>query len=110
VGRGADLDGGPLTNIGAFDVPPGPTNHSPFADAGRNVTGLTGRLLWFTGVGSVDPDGDLLTYSWDFGDGTQPASGEQVSHTYAAPRTYTVTLTVSDGSLTGSRSILATIR
>lgn len=110
VGRGADLDGGPLRNIGAFNVPPGPTNHSPFADAGRNVTGRTGRRLWFTGFGSVDPDGDLLTYSWDFGDRSPATPGEQVSHTYRAPGKYTVTLTVSDGSLTGSRSILATVR
>jgi hypothetical protein len=110
VGRGADLGGGPLTNIGAFQLPPGPTNHAPFADPGKRRTGRTGRLLVFSGLGSVDPDGDPLTYSWDFGDGSTPALGEQVSHAYAARGVYTVTLTVSDGSLAGSGTILATIR
>jgi hypothetical protein len=110
VGRGADLGGGPLTNIGAFQVPPGPTNHAPFADPGRRRTGRTGRLLVFGGLGSVDPDGDPLTYSWDFGDGSDPALGEQVSHAYTARGKYTVTLTVSDGSLAGSGTIPATIR
>lgn len=109
VGRGADLDGGPLTNIGAFQLPPGPTNHAPFADPGRSRTGRIGRLIGFSGLGSVDPDGDLLTYSWDFGDSSAQALGEQVSHVYTAGGTYTVTLTVSDGSLTGSRTILATV-
>lgn len=110
VGRGADLGGGPLTNIGAFRVPPGPANHAPFADSGRSRTGRTGRLLVFSGLGSVDPDGDPLTYSWYFGDGSDPAVGEQVSHAYAARGQYTVTLTVSDGSLADSRTTLVTIR
>ena len=110
VGRGADLGGGPLTNIGAFRVPPGPANHAPFADSGRSRTGRTGRLLVFSGLGSVDPDGDPLTYSWYFGDGSDPAVGEQVAHAYAARGQYTVTLTVSDGSLADSRTTLVTIR
>lgn len=110
VGRGADLGGGPLTNIGAFQLPPGPTNCAPFADLGRNRSGRTNRLLQFSGLGSVDPDGDPLTYSWDFGDGSAPVAGQPVSHAYAARGTYTVTLTVSNGSLSGSRTIRATIR
>jgi hypothetical protein len=110
VGRGADLGGGPLTNIGVFQVPPGPTNHAPFADPGRRRTGRRGRLLVFDGCGSVDPDGDPLTYSWDFGDGSDPVLGQQVRHAYAARGKHTVTLTVSDGSLTDSRNIKATIR
>jgi surface-anchored protein len=37
----------------------------------------------------------VLTYAWDFGDGTT-AQGVSVSKTYAAPGAYTVALTVSD--------------
>ncbi|WP_141567549.1 PKD domain-containing protein, partial [Serinicoccus profundi] len=47
------------------------------------------------GSSSVDEDGEVVSYAWDFGDG---ASGEGVttSHAYAAAGTYEVTLTVTD--------------
>ena len=37
--------------------------------------------------------GQIQSYNWNFGDG-QTGSGQNVSHTYAQPGTYTVTLTV----------------
>jgi len=41
---------------------------------------------------------DATSYSWDFGDGSSPAEGRTVSHTYAEKGAYTVTLTcVKDG-------------
>ena len=51
----------------------------------------------FDGSGSVDPDGSITTYVWDFGDGSR-ASGKTVSHVYAKSGSYTVTLTVTDNS------------
>jgi hypothetical protein len=110
VGRGADVGGGPLINIGAFQLPSGPANGAPFADPGRNRVGSVHRLLTFTGLGSIDPDGDPLTFSWDFGDGSAPVAGYPASHAYAARGRYTVTLTVSDGSLSGSTTSRVTIR
>ena len=49
-------------------------------------------------AGSSDPDGTVLSYSFDFGDGTivGPQSGTSSSHTYAAG-TWTIRLTVRDG-------------
>ena len=47
-----------------------------------------------------DPDGDALTYLWDFGQGDGPSDQSTSSHahvTYAEPGRYTATLTVSDG-------------
>ncbi|MGY1708517.1 PKD domain-containing protein [Geodermatophilus sp. SYSU D00758] len=44
---------------------------------------------------STDPDGRLTGYAWDFGDGTT-GTGATASHTYAAPGTFTVRLTVTD--------------
>jgi hypothetical protein len=47
--------------------------------------------------GSFDPDGDLLTYLWDFGDGATSTDPIPV-HTYEGePREVTVKLTVNDG-------------
>lgn len=44
-----------------------------------------------------DPDSDMLKYSWDFEDGNR-SSLPKVQHTYKKKGTYTVQLTVSDGS------------
>lgn len=46
---------------------------------------------------STDPDGDPLTYRWDFGDGGS-AEGKVVQHTYAKAGEYVVILTVTDPS------------
>ena len=47
-------------------------------------------------LGSSDPDGAIVSYAWDFGDGADPTTGSIVDHTYNASGTDTVTLTVTD--------------
>ncbi len=110
VARGADLGGGTPTNIGAFQLPANPVDHAPFADPGRDRLGVAKRALHFVGLGSLDPDADPLTFSWDFGDGSAPVSGYRSTHVYQAPGTYTLTLTVSDGTLSGSSNAHVRIR
>jgi VCBS repeat-containing protein len=46
-------------------------------------------------VASLDPDGEIVAWAWDFGDGTSSSEQNPV-HTYAAPGDYTITLTVTD--------------
>jgi len=54
-------------------------------------------------------EGEIVSYEWDFGDDSV-ASGETVTHTYAANGTYTVTLTVTDDlGATNSTSISITV-
>ncbi len=71
-------------------------NVPPVADAGGPYSGATGAAIQFDGSASADPNGDLLTYAWDFGDGSS-ADGAAPSHGYSAAGTYTVTLVVNDG-------------
>lgn len=58
----------------------------------------------FSGTGSSDPYGLPLSYSWNFGDGSAVSTAASPSHSYASNGTYTVTLTVNNGSQTGVAS------
>ncbi len=58
-------------------------------------SGVAPVSVTFDASGSNDSDGNIIAYTWDFGDGNASA-GQAVSHTYLAAGSYTVTLTVSD--------------
>ncbi|MET0684066.1 MAG: PKD domain-containing protein [Solirubrobacteraceae bacterium] len=73
--------------------PPG--NRPPSVQAGAlPASGPAPLAVLFTAAGS-DPDGDVLTYAWDFGDGSA-GTGRRARHTYAASGTYTAKVTVKD--------------
>lgn len=55
---------------------------------------------------SFDPDGDNMTYSWNWGDGSSASTTFQPSHSYTATGTYIITLTATDsGGLTSTASV-----
>jgi cytochrome c len=78
------------------------TNQPPTVSASRNPTGnvRVGVPIAFMATAN-DPDGDALTYLWDFGDGTTSTEQNPTKH-YLAAATRTVTVTVSDGKEGGT--------
>jgi len=76
----AGLEG--IPPVGAFSIP---------QNASSNQT------IVFDASGSYDPDGMIVSYQWDFGDGVT-AVGENPTHSYQSPGEYTVTLTVTDNA------------
>ncbi|HEC81278.1 MAG TPA: PKD domain-containing protein, partial [Thermoplasmatales archaeon] len=72
-------------------------NQPPVANAGGPYYGRVGDALFFTAYLSYDPDGYIVSYLWDFGDGGK-VFGENVTHVYSNEGVYTVTLTVADSN------------
>ena len=74
------------------------SNQAPVPIASANPTSGTPPLaVSFSSAGSNDPEGQPITYSWDFGDGTSSTASNPV-HTYAQAGQYVARLTVSDGA------------
>jgi probable HAF family extracellular repeat protein len=89
-----------------FQVP----NRAPVASTGGPYTGHKKKPVTLDGTGSSDPDGDALTYAWNFGDNSPLGSGANPVHEYGAWGTYTVTLTVTDAAgLSSTSTTTATI-
>ena len=84
-------------------------NQAPIAGAGLDQTVLVNDMVTFDGSGSSDLGGTIVSYEWNFGDGTT-LTGQTVDHTYSTAGSYTVTLTVTDnGEATGSDTTLVTV-
>lgn len=54
------------------------------------------KALTFSAASSTDPDGTIVSYLWNWGDGSAESTGVTAQHTYAKKGTYLVTLTVTD--------------
>jgi len=86
-----------------------PPNQPPVSDPNGPYTGTEGVPLSFNGSGSYDPDGTIVSYAWNFGDGNT-STVVNPTHTYAQNGTYTVTLTVTDNEgATDTSTTTATI-
>jgi glucose/arabinose dehydrogenase/PKD repeat protein len=74
-------------------------NRPPIAAISANkTTGASPLTVIFSSNGSSDPDGDPLTYQWDFGDGSPNSTLPNPTHTFTSTvsKGFTVTLTLKD--------------
>lgn len=86
-----------------------PVNQLPVAVANGTYTGETDIAVSFSSAGSTDPDGTVVSWLWDFGDGNTSTQANP-THVYLVSGTYDVTLTVTDDqSATDADSTTAAI-
>lgn len=75
-------------------------NQQPVADAGGPYTANVGDTITFNASGSIDPDGYLIGYRWDWtNDGTWDTawlSSPYATHSYSSTGTYVVNIEVKD--------------
>ncbi|MBI5478281.1 MAG: PKD domain-containing protein [Deltaproteobacteria bacterium] len=98
--KAIDLGGKTLTF-----APTGTPNQAPTANIQASTTAGPAPLqVVFHGQGQ-DADGSVVSYAWQFGDGTS-ASQQDPTKNYAAKGTYVVTLTVTDDAgATGTATV-----
>lgn len=95
----------------ALSLPDGTTstNEAPVAVAASDRTGGVAPVtVTFDGSASYDPDGDPVSYEWAV-DGSRISTTAVQSWTFDQPGTYTVALSVSDGSLAGTDALTITV-
>ncbi|HYI15235.1 MAG TPA: PKD domain-containing protein, partial [Thermomicrobiales bacterium] len=98
----------PPTTTHQFILPaPVLAKYIRYKPVGSSGVTMTTRLQAWTGqVGSgttvtfgnlsTDANGDIVSYAWDFGDGSPTSNAESPTHTFPGAGSYTVTLTVTD--------------
>jgi hypothetical protein len=68
-----------------------------------------GEIVTFDASLSIDPDGDIVSYFWDFGDGFT-GNGITINHSFSEADNFTVALTVTDNNgLTGVYSKVVSV-
>jgi len=101
----------PAQSITLLVLPLGTPNQPPVAKASASPTSGTAPLtVNFSSAGSTDPDGTIVSYSWNFGDGTSPSNSAAPQHVYQNAGSYTTVLTVTDnGGATGTAQVAITV-
>lgn len=117
AGTTVQLSQGPDGNIYKLTFYPGTLsviapsggNRTPIAAITTStIAGLGPLTVNFDSSQSNDPDGDELTYLWNFGDGNSSTEGSP-THIFTVNGTYNVSLTVSDGDKNDVETIIITV-
>ena len=70
------------------------------------TSGAAPLAVAFTSAGSADPDGSIVGWEWNFGDGSAPVAGATANHVYASAGNFVAVLKLTDNSgLTTSKSV-----
>ncbi|MBI9016043.1 MAG: PKD domain-containing protein [Phycisphaerae bacterium] len=96
-GQGISLDYlGAKPDMGAYEFLAG-DNYPPIAAFSAEPDSQDTWTFDFDASEANDSDGEIILYSWDFGDGSIATSSVPIiSHTFPESKTYTVTLTITD--------------
>ncbi|MFE7106726.1 ThuA domain-containing protein [Streptomyces sp. NPDC057575] len=92
--------GGGNNDSGLYRIDYAQGQRAPVAKAAASATdGPVPLKVDFSSEGSNDPDGDALSYAWDFdGDGTYDSTEASPSHTYTAKGDFAAQLKVTDST------------
>ncbi len=82
-------------NMGETGPPPPPPDNPVASFTASPSSGSPPLTVTFNGSASYDPNGSIVSYSWNFGDGGT-GSGQIVTHTYTARGVFSARLTVTD--------------
>ncbi|MFF1914781.1 ThuA domain-containing protein [Streptomyces sp. NPDC058239] len=92
--------GGGNNDSGLYRIDYAQGQRAPVAKAAASATdGPVPLKVDFSSEGSKDPDGDTLSYAWDFdGDGTYDSTDASPSHTYTVKGDFAAQLKVTDST------------
>ncbi len=112
VGSALSSDGQVHGFLLATGQAPPPVAQPPVAVASANPSaGKVPFTVQFSSADSYDPDGNIVSYAWRFGDASADSSEANPSHDYTERGTYTAVLTVTDDQgLTDSMTLQITAR
>ena len=69
---------------------------------------VVNQVIIFNATASYDPDGILMNYKWDFGDGNITSTTEKIiTHSYTLEGDYNVSLTITDNSSTTNSTTIS---
>ena len=94
-------------HIVVTDAPtnPAPDNRAPEVSLSANQTEGAAPLTVSFKADASDPEGDTLSYAWDFGNGKKADGNTSRTVTYTEPGSYTAVVTVGDGSSKTSANV-----
>ena len=104
-----DDDGVTASASTSITVGSGAQGAAPRAEIVETLGRRNSMSISLSGESSNDPDGSIVGYDWNFGDGNT-TTGANVAHEYSTPGSYQVNLTVTDDSgLQGSATFWVSV-